>query len=74
MKWLFGLFTKGAPAWPPARWRATHKHRKGGFYRVIGSAVLEADRSDVVIYDDANGAIWVRARAEFYDGRFTPLT
>ncbi|SMX32661.1 DUF1653 domain-containing protein [Octadecabacter ascidiaceicola] len=56
-----------------APWAATHRHRKGGLYRVIGPAILEADRSSVVIYDDAEGTVWVRSKAEFYDGRFTPL-
>ncbi len=51
----------------------THRHRKGGLYRRVADAVLEADRSDVVIYDDATGAVWVRSRAEFEDGRFTDL-
>ncbi len=54
-------------------WTPTHRHRKGGLYRVIGNAILEADRSDVVVYDDADGVIWVRAASEFQDGRFTPL-
>ncbi|MGJ8612260.1 MAG: DUF1653 domain-containing protein [Octadecabacter sp.] len=58
----------GKPAWA-----ATHRHRKGGMYRVVGDAILESDRSDVVIYDDADGTTWVRSAAEFHDGRFTPL-
>ena len=58
----------GKPDWQP-----THRHRKGGLYRVVGKATLEADRSDAVIYDDADGVTWVRSAAEFYDGRFTPL-
>ena len=54
-------------------WKATHRHRKGGLYRVVGPAILEADRSAVVIYDDAEGTVWVRSADEFNDGRFTPL-
>jgi len=54
-------------------WHPTHMHRKGGMYRVIGPAIYEADRSDVVIYDDVDGTVWVRATVEFYDGRFTAL-
>jgi hypothetical protein len=54
-------------------WRATHLHKKGGFYRVIAEGLLEADRSDVVIYDDAQGQVWVRPAAEFWDGRFTAV-
>jgi hypothetical protein len=56
-----------------APWKATHRHRKGGLYRVVGPAILEADRSDVIIYDDADGTVWVRSAVEFNDGRFTPL-
>ncbi len=58
---------------PRARWTPTHRHRKGGEYRVLGHGLLETDRSDVVIYDDADGTIWVRPVAEFYDGRFEAL-
>lgn len=39
----------------------------------MGEAVLEADRSDAVIYDDREGTVWVRPKAEFNDGRFTPI-
>jgi hypothetical protein len=46
---------------------------QGGLYRLIGPAVLETDRSDVVIYDDADGAVWVRPVEEFNDGRFSQL-
>ncbi len=55
-----------------AKWRPTHQHKKGGEYRVLGHGILEADRSDVVIYDDKDGQIWVRSTSEFYDGRFAP--
>ena len=65
MRWLFGKRR--------ARWTATHRHKKGGEYRVLGQGVLEADRSDVVIYDDADGTIWVRDAGEFHDGRFTKI-
>ena len=58
---------------PPGKWTPTHRHRKGGLYRVVGTAILEADRSDVVIYDDAEGQVWVRDAAEFNDGRFEKL-
>lgn len=56
-----------------SQWTATHRHRKGGLYRVLMHATLESDRSDVVIYDDAEGAVWVRPTSEFYDGRFETL-
>ncbi len=54
-------------------WCATHRHKKGGLYRVIAEGLLETDRSDVVIYDDAQGQVWVRPAAEFWDGRFTAV-
>ncbi len=52
-------------------WQATHRHKKGGLYRVLGQGVNESDRVPVVIYDDESGQIWVRPSEEFWDGRFT---
>ncbi len=54
-------------------WTPTHRHKKGGYYRLISYGTLEADRSSVCIYDDAVGTVWVRSSEEFEDGRFTPL-
>ncbi len=54
-------------------WTASHRHKKGNLYRVLAPAILESDRSEVVIYDDEEGTIWVRSKAEFYDGRFREL-
>lgn len=54
-------------------WTPTHRHKKGGLYRLIAYGTAEADRSPVAIYDDAQGTIWVRAAEEFDDGRFTKL-
>ena len=59
--------------WSRLRWRPTHRHRKGGLYRVITRGVWEPERRAVVIYDDADGITWVRPADEFDDGRFTPL-
>lgn len=56
-----------------APWAATHRHRKGGLYRLLHEGINEPDRSPVAIYDDADGTIWVRPWAEFHDGRFTPI-
>jgi hypothetical protein len=53
---------------------ATHRHKKGGLYRLLSTGVYEADRSAVAIYDDEDGTIWVRSLAEFEDGRFKPIT
>ncbi|WP_375280493.1 hypothetical protein [Pseudooctadecabacter sp.] len=62
------------PAFGQPPWHPTHRHKKGGGYRLLGYGVLEADRSRVAIYDDAEGTVWVRDAAEFEDGRFTPVT
>lgn len=56
------------------RWQATDQHRKGGLYRVIARGSLEADLTPAVVYDDAEGRVWIRPAAEFDDGRFTPLS
>lgn len=53
------------------------KHRKGGLYKIVGTAVVQTKRSlsdydDVVVYQDINtNQLWVRPRDEFIDGRFT---
>ncbi|MEY1555364.1 hypothetical protein AB3Y40_06980 [Yoonia sp. R2331] len=66
---------RAGATWPrnDLPWTATHRHKKGGLYRRVADAVLESDRSAVVIYDDKDGTIWVRSKGEFEDGRFTRL-
>lgn len=55
-------------------WKATHIHVKsGGHYRVIAQGACEWDLKPVVIYDDAQGRVWVRSTDEFFDGRFVVL-
>lgn len=54
-------------------WVATHRHCKGGLYRVLGQGILEADRTEAVIYQDKDGTIWIRPTLEFEDGRFERL-
>ncbi|MCV3272548.1 DUF1653 domain-containing protein [Roseobacter sinensis] len=61
------------PLRPAAPWDPTHRHRKGGLYRVLAQGILEADRRAAVIYDDAEGTIWIRPAEEFNDGRFELL-
>ena len=56
-----------------AGWQPTHRHKKGGLYRLLCYGTDEATRGPVAIYDDAVGTVWVRAAGEFDDGRFTPL-
>lgn len=46
-------------------WRPTHRHYKGGLYRVVALGRIEADLSPVVIYDNENGETWVRPADEF---------
>ncbi len=45
-------------------------HRKGGVYRVVCAAIIEATLTAAVVYE-GNGKTWVRPLAEFTDGRFT---
>lgn len=59
--------------WPWSDWKATHQHRKGGEYRRLCGALLEVDKSPVVVYDDKVGNIWVRSKTEFDDGRFAMI-
>ncbi len=83
MKSLFRR-ASGAPAIDPetpppsplARegWHPTHRHKKGGLYRLLCYGTDEATRGAVAIYDDAVGTVWVRAAMEFDDGRFTSIT
>ncbi len=69
-------------------WQPTHRHYKGGLYRVIARGRIEADLTPCVVYDNAKGETWVRPATDF-DGlipllsaspepgeeikRFTPL-
>ena len=61
---------------------ATHKHYKGGLYKVIGTAKHTETNEQVVVYEHVyphESAIWVRPAEMFYetlpDGtkRFTPI-
>lgn len=45
--------------------------KSDGLYAFICEAKLEADLSPVIVYQSLeHGTIWVRPRAEFFDGRF----
>ncbi|MEP2639829.1 DUF1653 domain-containing protein [Roseobacter sp.] len=53
------------------------QHKKtGGLYRIITpDARIEATLECAVVYESlADGAIWVRPKSEFYDGRFCNLS
>ena len=84
MSWIKKLIVRAeaAPTAPPAPtptfgqtpWHPTHRHKKGGGYRLLGYGVAEADRSPVAIYDDQAGTVWVRDADEFNDPtRFAPV-
>lgn len=60
----------------------TFRHYKGGLYELVCVATLESDLSDMIVYRAADGSIWTRPSAVFFelidvDGqqvqRFTPL-
>lgn len=64
----------------PVAWQPTHVHvKRGSAYRVIDdNARLQAsgrldDNEVMVIYEGEDGARWVRANYEFFDGRFEPV-
>lgn len=60
---------------PLMAFRPTHRHRKGGLYRLLGLVRVEADLSLASIYEPAavEEIPWSRPAAEFNDGRFTVL-
>ncbi len=59
-----------------------YRHYKGGLYELVCEATQESDLSPVIVYRAANGTVWTRPKAVFFevievDGvkvpRFTPL-
>lgn len=44
-----------------------YRHYKGGIYELVCEAVLEADRTPVMVYRGEDGAVWVRPRAAFFE-------
>jgi len=50
------------------------QHTKtGGFYRVLTTALREADLAPLVVYTNEDGVVFTRPAAEFFDGRFVPI-
>ena len=43
-----------------------YRHYKGGIYELVAEAVLEADRTPVMVYRGQDGAVWVRPRTDFF--------
>lgn len=64
-------------------WQPTHRHYKGGLYRVLGQAIHSETEERMTVYQTEDGRWWVRPSAMFdetvtVDGksmaRFRPLT
>lgn len=58
------------------------KHYKGGIYELVCEATMEADLTPIIVYRAADGSIWCRPRAVFFEQievggkqvqRFTPI-
>jgi len=65
---LVSMISRGPK--PGTRWR----HRTGGEYEVIGTAIQESNCSPVVMYRGLGSITWIRPLYEFLDGRFTQIT
>jgi hypothetical protein len=60
-------------------WQPTHRHYKGGLYRVLFEAIHTETEEPMTVYQTPDGRNWVRPAAMFNDTlpdgrrRFTPL-
>ena len=71
---LNGWLVPDADMMLPDTTHPTHRHRKGGLYRLIARARIEATLEPCAVYVSVTDDLaWVRPEAEFQDGRFTPL-
>jgi hypothetical protein len=43
------------------------RHYKGGQYKLVCEATLESDLTPMVVYRAADGSIWCRPRAVFFE-------
>ncbi len=43
------------------------RHYKGGEYELVCEATMEADLTPLIVYRAANGSIWCRPRAVFFE-------
>ncbi|TFW28380.1 DUF1653 domain-containing protein [Massilia horti] len=53
------------------------RHYKGGLYELVCEATLEADHAPMIVYRAADGSVWVRPKAVFFeqvevDGKLVP--
>ena len=44
-----------------------YRHYKGGLYELVGEATLESDLTPMMVYRAANGTLWVRPKAVFFE-------
>lgn len=44
-----------------------YRHYKGGLYELVCMATLESDLSEMVVYRAADGSIWTRPKAVFFE-------
>ncbi len=54
-----------------------YRHYKGGLYELVCVATLESDLSDMIVYRAADGSVWTRPSAIFFqlvevDGTHVP--
>jgi len=61
-------------------WTPTHRHYKGGLYRVLHTALHSETEEKLVIYQSADGRIWARPYDMFHSPdpsgtgkRFAPI-
>lgn len=47
-----------------------HHLKSGNDYKVISTGIIKATLEPAVIYQGADGIIWIRPVSEFTDGRF----
>lgn len=51
-------------ALPAPQW---YRHYKGGLYQLLHVATLESDLTPMVVYRAADGTVWIRPRAVFFE-------
>ena len=44
-----------------------YRHYKGGLYELVCTATLESDLSTMVVYRAADGSVWTRPSAVFFE-------
>ena len=44
-----------------------YRHYKGGLYELVCEATLEADLTPMIIYRAADGSLWARPKAVFFE-------